>query len=389
MDKSYFPFLDPLGFSLLIFYMVILIGVLIYISNKMKTGFLPKAISAFFVYYTLFFIVSTLLPFVPNLPDTELFSKIITQNYFPPHQSLGVRLYYIISYPLRFLSLFKLELFILFQIFIFMLSLMVIWKSWQIVLRANSQDDTMGINLFLILSALYPSFLLYIPIPLREFFILFGFSIMVYGLVQRYYHYTGLFYIFLGSFLLIFGRPQLIVIVIIFLALFQQNRWIKYGLIGSGIFLLPIIFSKLTSYQFTPEFFSYLRNVSNSRYGELAYGMVNWKSYLDIIIDLPLLFLQFILSPFAFLHDKNPISLFAIFIDAIFSIGIYLSVIYAGLKLSKIYLFIFIISGIIFSIWEFHLGAAVRHRMPLVAILLPVASYGMIKFYRDIQKARK
>ena len=383
--------LDPLGFLLLLLYMVILIGALIYISRRLKVGFSAKAISMFFIYYTLFFIVSTLLPFVPDLPDTELFALIITENYFPPHQSLGVRLFYGITYPLRFLSFFTLELFILLQIFIFMLSLMILWKSWQIVLKYNHQDIALGANLFLFLSAIYPSFLLYIPIPLREFFILFGFSVMIYGLVERYYLGSGLFYIFLGSLLLIFGRPQLIVIVIIFLALFQKNRWIKYGLVAGSILFLPIIFSKLTSYQFTPEFFAYLRNVSNERYGELAYGMVEWSSYWELIRDLPLLFLQFILSPFPFLHDKNPLSLLAIFIDALFVIAIYLSVLYAGLKVSKIYLFIFLTSSILFAIWEFHLGAAVRHRMPLIAILLPVASYGMIKLYQDIQnyKAKK
>jgi len=391
MNKSYFSMLDPLGFLLLLLYMVLLIGALIYLSKRLKVGFSAKVISLFFIYYTLFFIVSTLLPFVPDLPDTELFASIITQNYFPPHQSLGVRLFYGITYPLRFLSLFRLELFILLQIFIFMLSLMILWKSWQIVLLENNQDIRLGGTLFLILSALYPSFLLYIPIPLREFFILFGFSIMIYGLVHRYYLGHGVLYILLGSLLLIFGRPQLIVIVIIFLALFQKNRWIKYGLIVSSIFLIPFIFSTLTSYQFTPEFFAYLRNVSNQRYGTLAYGVVEWHSYWEIIRDLPLLFLQFILSPFAFLHDKNPFNLLAIFIDALFTVGIYLSVLYAGVKVSKIYLFVFMISALLFSIWEFHIGAAVRHRMPLVTILLPVASYGMLKFYQDIQnyKARK
>jgi hypothetical protein len=262
---------------------------------------------------------------------------------------------------------------------------MFLWKSWQIILENNNKDKNIGVDIFLFLSAIYPSFLLYIPIPLREFFVLFGFSIMIYGLIDRYYNNSGLIAIIIGSIFLIFGRPQLIVIVIIFFAIFQKNRWIKYSLIGGGLIFMPLIFTKLTSYTFTPEFFAYIRNSSNERYGDLTYGVVEWFRYRDIIVDIPSLFFQFILSPFPIMHDRNPLSFLAIFVDAIYSILIYLFVIYAGIKVSKIYLFIFISSAILFSIWEFHIGGAVRHRMPLVAILLPVASYGILKLYQDIK----
>ena len=385
MNKSYFSMIDASGITLSIFYIILLVGTLIYISRQLKVGFSAKSITIFFLYYYLFFIFSTFVPLVPDLPDTRLFGMMITENYFPDFQSLGVRLFYAVTYPLRVLSLFKLELFILFQIFIFMLSLMILWKSWQIVLEKNDQNKNFGMNLFLFISAIYPAFLLYIPLPLREFYILFGFSIMIYGLIDRFYNHKGLHYIILGSILLLFGRPQLIVIVIIFLALFQKNKWIKYSFILASIFLIPLLFSSFTSYKFTPEFFSYLRNTGYSKHGILVYGQVVWHTYFDIIADLPGLVSQFLLSPFPILHDRNPLTFFAIFIDAVFLVFIYLSVLYAGIKVSKIYLVILLISATIFSIWEFHIGGAVRHRMPLVAILLPVATHGMLKFYQDIK----
>jgi len=377
--------LDITGFVLAPLYIIFFIGVLSYISKNFKANLSTKAISILFIYYYLFFIFTSFSSLVPNLPDTSLFADIITNNYFPPHQSLGVKLFYYATYPLRVLSLFKLELFIVFEIFIFILSLIFLWKSWQIVLIKNGQNDTTGLNIFLILTALYPSFLLYIPIPLREFFILFGFSIMIYGLIDKYYNNKGLIFILIGSLLLIFGRPQLIVIVIIFFALFQKNKLIKYSMILGGFIFMPLIFTKLTSYTFTPEFFAYIRNSANIRYGDLTYGVVDWHTYFDMIKDIPFLFLQFILSPFPIMSDKNPLTLLAIFIDSIYSMFIYIAVIYAGLKVSKIYLFIFTSSAILFSIWEFHLGGAVRHRMPLIAILLPVASYGITKLYFDIK----
>lgn len=385
MDKSYFYALDIMGMVLSLGYIIVLIGILIQISRLLKVDFSNKSIAIFFIYYYLFFIFSTFMPFIPNLPDTALFSEMITEDFFPWYQSLGVRLFYVITYPIRVLSLFKLELFILFQIFIFMISLMILWKSWQIVLEKNNQDRNLGVNLFLFLAGVYPAFLLYIPIPLREFFILLGFSIMIYGLIEKYYNNTGVLYIVLGSILLLFGRPQLIVIVMIFLALFQKNKWLKYSLILSSIFLIPILFSALTSFQFNPEYFAYLRNHSIPKFGNLGYGEVIWYTYRDILIDIPGLLVQFLISPMPILHDRSAVEFFAIFVDAIFSILIYLSVIYAGVKVSKIYLFVFLVSAIIFSIWEFHIAGAARHRMPLVAILLPVASYGMLKFLQDIK----
>ena len=386
MDKSYFFALDSSGFILSVFYCIGFVYALIYLSKRLKVSIDSTTISIFFIYYYLFFIISTFSPFVPDLSDTKLFSNMVVENFYPDYQSLGVRLFYWMTYPLRILSLFKIELFILFQLFFFTLSLLILWKSWQIVLEKNNLPTNLGSNLYMILAAFYPAFLLYIPVPLREFFVLFGFSIMLYGIVDKYYNNHGMLYILLGSGVLLFGRPQLIVIVVIFLALFQKNKWIKFTLIGASVFLIPYLFTHLTSFKFTPSYFEYLRNLGAHKHGNLGYGVVEWKTYWDIVYDSPKLFLQFILSPFPFAYQGNPLHFFAIFIDALFSLVIYLSVLYSGFKVSKIYLFIFLLSGGIFSVWEFHIAGAVRHRMPLVAILLPVASYGLLKFYQDIRK---
>ncbi|MEA1880601.1 MAG: hypothetical protein U9N11_08155, partial [Campylobacterota bacterium] len=279
------------------------------------------------------------------------------------------------------LSLFKLEIFITFQIFSFLLAMMILWKSWQIVLEHNGYDKSYGMYIFLVLVLLYPAFLLYIPIPLREFFILLGFSILVYGLVNKYYTNKGSVTIILGAILLIMGRPQFMVIVVLFAAMFQKNMYLKYGSLLISIILIPLLYSMVFSYKFTPEYFSYLRGELIDTYELLSYGRVEWHSYLDVLKDIPLLTLQFLLSPFAILHTHNPLSFLSIFVDALFSIVVYVSAIYAGFKVSKIYLLIFIVSAILFSVWEFYIPGAARHRMPLVAMLLPVASFGILKAY--------
>ena len=391
-NKTYHYALSPGGLLLSLFYLALLSGALISISKRMKLPFAPRAIFALFVYYYLFFILGTLITKIPNFPDTWLFTDIITVNYFPEDQAMGVKLFYFVTYPLRVLALFKLEPFILIQIFFFIFSMMILWKSWEIVMKKNGITSDGSASVFLILTAFYPSFLLFIPIPLREFWIIFGFSVMVYGIIRKYYISETLFdislvYMLIGSLILLTARPQLIVIVLIFLALFQKNRWVKYGLIAASFFLIPYLFTTLTSYDFSPEFFRNLRNQLYSYFADdqMTYGYVEWNSYFDMLRDIPMLFLQFIFSPFPIVHHTNPLRLLAAFIDMIYIMGIYFFALYAGLKVSKIYLFIFIVSAILFSIWEFHLGGAVRHRMPLVMILLPAASYGVVRFYRELR----
>lgn len=392
LNKSYIYALDPTGLILSLLYLVLLTGALAAIARRMKLPFSAKAIIALFLYYYLFFLFSTVVPIAPNFPDTGLFAGIITENYFPQHHGPGVKLFYYVTAPLRVLSLFKVELFILFQIFIFLLALMILWKSWEIVMQKNNLNPDSSATVFLVLAALYPSFLLFVPVPLREFWVLFGFSVMVYGLVRNYYEDKALFdvglgFAVIGSLILLTARPQLIVIVIIFLALFQKNRWIKYGLILASFFLIPYLYSTLNTFEFNPAFFRNVRNQAYTHFGgnQMTYGFVVWNTYLDILKDMPMLFLQFILAPFPILHNVNPLKLLAISVDMLFSMVIYFFALYAGLRFSKIYLFIFIVSAALFSIWEFHIGGAVRHRMPLLMILLPAASYGMVRFYHELR----
>ncbi|HHD72997.1 MAG TPA: hypothetical protein ENL02_03730, partial [Epsilonproteobacteria bacterium] len=211
LNKTYVYALDPTGFILSLLYLVVLSGALVSIARMMKLSFSDKSIIGLFLYYYLFFIFTTLMPIVPNFPDTDLFSQIITANFYPETHTLGVRLFYYVTSPLRMLSFLKLEPFIVFQLFLFVFSLMIVWKSWQIVAEKNRIDSSTGASTFLLLCALYPSFLLFVPIPLREFWVLFGFSILFYAIVKKYYEEgslldAGLGYIVLGSMILLTAR---------------------------------------------------------------------------------------------------------------------------------------------------------------------------------------
>jgi len=382
MYKSYLPMLDVSALLLSIPYIFILAIVLGLISRKMKVDFSLKVIIALFIYYFLIFIIGSFSNTVADLPDTKLFSEIIVSNNIP-YTSLGVKLFYILSYPQRIMSFFTVELFIVLQIFIFILSLMILWKSWQIVLKQFGEQSNTGLHIFLFLSAVYPAFILYIPVPLREYVVLLGFSVMTYGLIDRYYNAKGILPILLGSLLLIFARPHLIIVVIIFLAIFQKNYVLRMGLIIGSFVVIPMIFTYLIPVEFSPEYLSSMRERYFVTLGSFAYGRFDWHTYIDILLDMPTLLAQFLLSPLPILHDKNPFDFFAILLDMLFSIFIYICVLYAGFKISKVYIFIFLLSAILFSVWEFYIFGAVRHRMPLVAILLPVASYAILIFRRN------
>jgi hypothetical protein len=138
--------------------------------------------------------------------------------------------------------------------------------------------------------------------------------------------------------------------------------------------------------KFNPDFFTYLRNHGAHKNGIFGYGIVEWQTFYDMALSMPGLIAQFLLSPMPILHYRNPLEFLAIFVDALFAIFIYLSVVYAGFRVSKIYLFIFIVSASMFAVWEYHIAGAVRHRMPLIAMLLPVATYGIMKLYQDIKR---
>lgn len=388
--KSYYEYINPLGFVFAIFFVLILLFPISWLRRKFKIQTKFYVFVFLLLFYTLFFLFTTYSSIVPNFPDTGLFAKIITENHFPPY-SIGAQLFYYISFPIRVISLFSVPSFILSQIFIFIITLMFLWNSFELTLKNNNIDAKTGENIFFVLSFFYPSFLLFIPIPLREFLLLFGFSMFFNGLIRNYYSYDKKhLLLIIGSFLILFTRPQFIVIIIILFSVLQKNRKRRYILLGISFFLVPLIFTLVTNYTFSPSFFSYLRNSANEQYAEsgFVYGIVEWKSYLDIIRDIPLLFLQFIFSPIPILHNIKATSMFAIFTDVVYCSLIYIFTLYAGFKVNKIYLLVFFVVGGIFSIWEFYIGGAVRHRIPIVAMLMPVAAFGISKFINRIKKGK-
>lgn len=309
----------------------------------------------------------------PYFPDTQGFAMLIEDSEHSS-QSLGVKLYYVVSTPLRLLALNQIELYLVVQQFLFMISIILVWKSWTI--HANASDYNPGrYGVFVLMMVLYPSIMMFVAVPLREFLMVFGFSLFLYGLTQ-YLHFQKMTWLLLGSVLTIFIRPQLVVLYPLLVVVAKQKNYFKLVALGFVLLILVVpLFEAITGYRFTPEFFAFLRERGTTYYAEsgMTYGAVEWNSYFDMMLDLPSLFLQFVLSPLPILHNLNPLNLRMMFIDLIFVLFVFWGVLWCKLSVTSPYLKMFLLASLIFSVWEFYIGGAVRHRMPLIIMIMPIA----------------
>jgi hypothetical protein len=329
---------------------------------------------ALFIIFTVFSFLICYVEILPFFPDTIKFAELV-ENGSHDSSSLGVRLYVIISYPLRLLAFEQIEVYLVFQIFFYFLSVLLLWNGWKIHC-SHMKIYAGNFQVMAILAMLYPAALSFITIPLREFIQVFGFSLFLYGLSQYIYN-NNLKWLVIGALLTVFVRPQMVVVYPFLILIAKQYSILKLSIFG--LLALPIailLFENVTGYQFNPAFFSYLRSAANDSYGDsgMTYGIVNWQTYFDVIADLPLLILQFVLSPLPILHSVNPITLKLLLLDVCFVIVILFGACSVKIRFSNFYLKMFLCLIAIFSIWEFYIGGAVRHRFPLIMMLLPLAT---------------
>ena len=327
-----------------------------------------------FILFSLSVYLFSYTSILPYFPDTIKFAELVEQGYHDS-SSLGVRLYVIVSYPLRMMALEQIEVYLIFQAFFYFSSVILLWKGWLI--HCQHYNIFPGkFELITVFATLYPAALAFITIPLREFIQIFGFSIFLYGL-SRYIYMGKISALIIGAILTIFVRPQLIVVYPIMFLIAKRYKLWKLSLLALCLLPLAIIgFEQLLGYKFNPQFFAYLRNSANDTYEQsgMVYGRVMWDSYLDILLDLPALMLQFVLAPLPILHSISPFKLKFLLLDMMFVIFILFGSFSISFKYSHVYLKLFIVLVGIFSIWEFFIGGAVRHRFPLIFMLLPLAA---------------
>lgn len=323
-----------------------------------------------------FFFAREIFSIPARFPDSSLYIDLIHGKSAPEDQSLGLRLYAVVTAPLKLISLGYYESYVTIQAFIYVVSIVYLRLAFNRFLVRKGLEKTPDDRVIYLLAALYPSTMMFIATPLREYLLILGVALIFYGLSRNQKSASHYFHLVAGFSLVICTRPQLILVLPIIYLINHPERKKAIAWAIASLFLLPYAFTELTTYQLTPGFIAMLRSSSVDNYIDsgFVYGAVEWQSYFDIIFDLPMLFLQFVFAPLPILIDVNPFGTLTYLLDVVFVIVL----IFASIKNAErdVYnsIAIFFIMAVFFSGWEFYIGGAVRHRMPLVLMLLPLAA---------------
>ncbi len=375
--KPYFLHIDATDYMLYALYNVgfmLLFGIFFRVAGPRDVSSQVLSVLIFQLYFVVL-MLDSVLDFMPFMPDTELFSHLITTNILPPDMPAGVTSFYYLSFVIHFLFLGSPVLFVVSQIFLYIISLHLYARAWRLYTGiGNSQPHRV---VFLLLCLFLPSGLLYVTAPLRDTFIIFGFALFHNGMVwfiRRSLNWNLLW----GNIMLFFFRPQLLFYAVLAFALkpLEQGRyrWLKLG----GMILIAVVgvfgVSSLLKYQLTPQWLSKVRTI---RIGNIegegdTYGYVQWNSFADVFADVPLLSLQFLLSPLPIVADVNPIDKFTIFVDSLVVLALLVVLVMFLRTVFKRYpawVMMILVYVLLLGTYEYHLTGAVRHRFPVVLML--------------------
>lgn len=368
-------FLSPYGMIISGLQAFFLVFLIIYIYRK--EGKLAQiGYTALFIYMYLVFLLQHALSFGPLFPDAVLYFELISQPSFYSDSSISVYIYSSFLNYLTIGGLIPFEVIMTLSIFFSVMAVDLIWKS-SIILYSDKYliNEKRGLFIYLLTVSLYPAFVIFSTIPLREWASLLGFALLYRCLSLIYLkdRHWSVYWSFAVIFLFI-ARPYTLAIAFIVPILMMKNKLFKLTctfLMGLSIFfVLPLI----SPYRISPEFLALLRNGANESHdNQGTYGIVQWDSFSDIFLDLPLLISQFLLAPLPILISKLDLNSTLYILDSLFvSFVLIISLRYVFSH--KVILIFMIVTVSIFSIWEFHIGGAVRHRLILIMIIISISS---------------
>ena len=358
-----------------------------YKSNQLKI------IIILFTLLSLIPLLDLCLDFLPKMPDTDSYSRIVSGDYsFSKEMGLS---YYGFSYLTlipRYISFNTPYFYIFFQISIFIISIGIYFEAW--VKYYSIKDLSAHRNFFLTISCFWPASYYYIPVPLRESLFHLGFSLFLFGLARCKSNNKQInFALLVGLIIVFLIRVQSLYCILFIYSIFLVSTLKNFKAKERLLFLLFLSLSfYLLSYSISlknivisPKWLSAYRNyaIALKQSGNLGYGALHWVTWLDLLGDLPKLSLQFLLSPLPIISQKTPFARSILLIDSIYVSIILIFFLFSARNLLKKYTFwysicfIFIIFN---SIYEWNLSGAVRHRMPAI-IMLNVLSYQLFKSF--------
>jgi hypothetical protein len=300
---------------------------------------------------------------------------------------------------MRAFSFYQTEIFLLFQYFVFFIGLLFLFKGWHVytsqkTMKLGRLYPSLDPAAFFILCVAYPSTILFVLPPMREYIFLCFFFIYFYGLVEFTFKKQKMGVLLLGIIGCSLIRFQFLILLPAAAYLFKTVSKKSFGGIFKSLIafipfslMLIVIFEKFTPYRISLGFLSFTRNrtFNKSLSTGMSYGNYYWETLTDFILDAPLLFFQFLASPLPIIHTYNWTTMRLFILD----IGFVLLILGVSLVYFKKYkevLILFFISAFTMSIFEFFIGGAVRHRMPLVFLLIPIFATECKVFKRLIQR---
>jgi len=372
LNKIYFENINLIDWLVLLPYFVVFVIVLLFSLKafKIENNKNVIIITAVYLLYNLIFFLDWKFDFVPFLPDARHYYDLFVQGFQAQGSSL-VGFYYISSW-LSVLFFKNILVYVSFQILIHFLSVIIILKAWELIYNSSTYFR----NIFLTLSLMSPAGLLFNLVPLRESFSLFAFAVTLYGLIKLMKFLKNVNWQFLtGLFLVFFTRAQVIVYFVFSLV---GLKWLKGKKIANKIIVVFLgvlmlgLFVRFTHHKLSVKHLAIARNIRVDTYTN-TYGNVKWQSWPDVFMDAPLLVTQFLLSPMPIMHNKNPLSMTIMLLDAIFVMFLLLIVVFNCRIIFKqytIWLILIAIYLFLFGLYEFNIGGAVRHRLPMIFLVI-------------------
>ncbi|MEZ5050927.1 MAG: hypothetical protein R2767_01035 [Chitinophagales bacterium] len=328
-----------------------------------------------FLLYAAVLIADSFLDFLPFLPDTGMYTYMIKTGLYPDTTSVNILALYYFSIVIAILCLNSPIIFTFFNVFFFLVAVQFMMSRFpgeDTKLKDRQQTVFAGMMLF------WPAGLMYLSVPLRETYILLATALFLAGFFS-YLQKRKFLMLLTGSVLLLLLRLQLFVCLaplaafLIVLRSDVHRIWkLTTVLITIGLVLTYLRFMILGE-PFSPEALSALRNEYIADGGNLAYGNVAWKSYGDMLVDMPFLVLQFMLSPMPIFSSYDTTGMTLANLDVILVITLLLLIL-ADLRFHwkhyRYLLAIVVVFAVVFAMYEYHLTGAVRHRMPMVMMLM-------------------
>ena len=344
--KQYFENIEWWDYMLFLVYN----GIFCYLLHRIGDVFFDinkKALRIFILIFQLYFIIIILdsfFNFLPYLPDTDLYSYMISSGQYPETSSENILVLYYLSLFIGLICLNSPVIYVFFCIFLYILALMIFLRAWKKINPNFSHADEITFSL---LCFVWPAASIYFTVPLREAFVIFGFAVFFNGFLHFIYQKQWRALIF-GSILLCAIRLQLIVFVFPVLGVLLVYKLKIHSFFKASILISTVLIAVLTvryvlvEKPLSPQTMAELRNVNISNAGPLGYGNVQWDSYADMARDYPFIIGQFLFSPLPIFVDHDPISTLIPFLDLIFMVFLLL-VIFSKFKyrFSKAYLIIF------------------------------------------------